>query len=66
MFHYFRQELQQLNDLMPVPGPDTDMEMPPMPTTPPEESRDHLPTWEDWLSGALFANELDKLGRYVY
>ena len=52
---------KQLNDLMPVTGPNNHMSVP-------EQTHDHtdLPTWEDWLACCGLANELDKLGRYVH
>ena len=54
----YKQKLQALNDLMPVPGPDDDMIMP-EPTPPAQVD---LPDWGEWLASANLADAIEKLG----
>ena len=49
----YKQELQALNELMPVPGPDDDMLV---------EDRQHLPDWGEWLASGSCADAIEKLG----
>ena len=54
-------ELQELSDFMPVPGPESYMEMPAPPTPP--TPREDLPDWGEWLASAQLGEEIDRLGR---
>ena len=53
-------ELQQLNQVMPVPGLDADM------IIETEPINNDLPDWGEWLASAQFSEAIDRLGILVH